>query len=147
MEGTKRVFFISTFFILLNFLFFNFVKAENILDVPFITQFPPGTDWYHTKNCGPTSYLMIDSFYTGRNLSVQSIKDVDDWLNKNYGRPIDNYNGYYTQLDDLKNIGIIFGDFNDEDIVLDNSLESIKYALSKKYPVIIFDTRFLLDLL
>ncbi|MDD2656362.1 MAG: C39 family peptidase [Patescibacteria group bacterium] len=137
MEGKK---FIVTFIlgIIYSFLFFNLAKAENVLDVPFITQFPPGTDWYHTKNCGPTSYLMIDSFYTDKKLNIQSIKDVDDWLNKNYGRPIDNYNGYYTNINDLKILGLEFGNFLDNDVEMVNSLEKIKNALKNDLPVIIF---------
>ena len=138
MEGIMRKIWIWAFLIVINFLFFNFVKAENILDVPFITQLPPGTSWHDTKNCGPTSYLMVDSFYTDKNLSVQSIKEIDDWLNKNYGRPIDNYNGYYTSINDLKKIGLEFGNFLDNDIEIVNSLEKIKDALKNDLPIIIF---------
>ena len=127
--GGQRKGLLYLFIIIFSFLLFGSVRAENVLDVPFILQFPPGTGWGFTKNCGPTSYLMVDSFYTGRNLSVQTIKDVDDWLYLNYGKSINNYNGSLTDIDDLKNISIKFGGFFDEDIELSNSFNEVKSAI------------------
>lgn len=138
MEGERRGLLVYLLIIIFSFLFFRFVKAESILDVPFISQFPPGTSWYETKNCGPTSYLMINSFYTTKALSVQSIKDVDDWLSINYGRPLDNYNGYYTTIDDLKNLGTEFGSFLGDDITFSDSLEKVRSVLKGGNPVIVF---------
>jgi len=135
--GGQRKGLLYLFIIIFSFLFFGSVRAENVLDVPFILQFPPGTGWGFTKNCGPTSYLMVDSFYTGRNLSVQTIKDVDDWLYLNYGKSINNYNGSLTDIDDLKNISIKFGGFFDEDIELSNSFNEVKSAIQNNLPVII----------
>ncbi|EKE06972.1 MAG: hypothetical protein ACD_18C00223G0007, partial [uncultured bacterium] len=60
MGGQRRAL-LYLFIIIFFFFFFSFAKAENILDIPFITQFPPGTSWNDTLNCGPTSYLMVDS--------------------------------------------------------------------------------------
>jgi len=114
-----------------------FVKAENIIDVPFISQYPPGTDWYHTKNCGPTSYLMIDSFYTSRLLIVDTIKSMDDWLFDKYGFPVNNYNGSLTDTKDIFNISLNFGDFYEEDVVKTRSLKDIKDAVNKGIPVIV----------
>ncbi|EKE06661.1 MAG: hypothetical protein ACD_18C00307G0004 [uncultured bacterium] len=136
MEGQRRKL-LYLFIIIFSFFFFSFAKAESILDIPFITQFPPGTGWSFTKNCGPTSYLMIDSFYTDRNLSLQSIKDVDDWLYLNYSKSINNYNGSLTDIDDLKNIAIKFGSFFEEDVKLSNSFNDVKSAIQNNLPVII----------
>ncbi|OGH84890.1 MAG: hypothetical protein A2493_01440 [Candidatus Magasanikbacteria bacterium RIFOXYC12_FULL_33_11] len=114
-----------------------FVKGEYIIDVPFIAQYPPGTDWYHTKNCGPTSYLMIDSFYTSRLLIVDTIKSMDDWLFDKYGFPVNNYNGSLTDTKDIFNIALNFGDFYEEDVVKTRSLKDIKDAVNKGIPVIV----------
>jgi len=110
-----------------------FVKGEYIIDVPFIAQYPPGTDWYHTKNCGPTSYLMIDSFYTSRLLIVDTIKSMDDWLFDKYGFPVNNYNGSLTDTKDIFNIALNFGDFYEEDVVKTRSLKDIKDAVNKVF--------------
>ena len=131
----RRILYLLT--IIFSFSFFSFAKAENILDVPFISQFPPGTSWNFTKNCGPTSYLMIDSFYTGKKLSVQSIKDVVDWLYVNYNMPVNNYNGNVTDIDDLENLAIKFSNFYEKDLKNVNSLDEVKKALSNNFPVII----------
>ena len=136
MGGQRRAL-LYLFIIIFFFFFFSFAKAENILDIPFITQFPPGTSWNDTLNCGPTSYLMVDSFFTGRSLNMQIIKDVDDWLLENYNMPVNNYNGNNTYLSDIKNISMEFGDFHDEDVVLTYSFDSVKDALNDGLPVVV----------
>ncbi|MFA7245510.1 MAG: C39 family peptidase [Candidatus Magasanikbacteria bacterium] len=136
MEGKKKsLFFLSI--IIFSFLFFNLVSAENILNVPFISQYPPGTSWNFTLNCGPTSYLMLESYYTNKKLEIQSIKDIDDWLYTNYNRPINNYNGYYTDTADLKILATEYGDFTDEDVIKTRSLDDIKEAVNNNFPVIV----------
>ena len=71
------------------------------LEVPFITQVPPGS-WGTTKNCGQTSSLMVFCYWNSTTPTTDDIKAIDDWLYQNYGDPIDNYNGYFTDHTKLK---------------------------------------------
>jgi len=65
------------------------------LDVPFKAQVLPG-EWNRTLNCGHTSVLMIAGFHKRFTPTIQDIKDADDFINRQFGDPIRNYNGYYT---------------------------------------------------
>ncbi|ETR68386.1 MAG: hypothetical protein OMM_10580, partial [Candidatus Magnetoglobus multicellularis str. Araruama] len=106
------------------------------LAVPFIAQSPPG-DWDNTRNCGPTSYLMIYSYYKNTIPTVQDIKNLDDWLFENEELPINNYNGSYTTCDILKRLSINHGGFSETEVHRDWTMEGLVDELQKGYPVIV----------
>lgn len=68
-----------------------------LLDVPFLPQVPPG-DWSNTRNCGVASAVMIRAYYFGSTLTPQDIMVADEWLNRRFGLPINNYNGDFTNV-------------------------------------------------
>ncbi|MGQ9472926.1 MAG: C39 family peptidase [Candidatus Caldatribacteriaceae bacterium] len=68
-----------------------------ILDVPFLPQVPPG-DWSNTRNCGVASAVMIKAYYFGTTPTPQDIVTADEWLNGQFGLPINNYNGDFTNV-------------------------------------------------
>ncbi|ETR69943.1 MAG: hypothetical protein OMM_03594 [Candidatus Magnetoglobus multicellularis str. Araruama] len=106
------------------------------LAVPFIAQSPPG-DWDNTRNCGPTSYLMIYTYYKNTIPTVQDIKNLDDWLFENEDLPINNYNGSYTTCDILKRLSINHGGFSETEVHRDWTMEGLISELQKGYPVIV----------
>ena len=74
------------------------------LDVPFKAQVPPG-NWDFTKNCGPTSILMVAAYHLGFTPTEQYIKDLDDWMVVEGIIPsINSYNAHTTDGDDLVQI-------------------------------------------
>ena len=87
------------------------VKNRILIDVPFISQYPPGTSWKETKNCCQTSYLMLKSFYEGTKPAINDIKSIDDWIYKNMNKPVNNYNGPPLFLRELKNVAAGHGRF------------------------------------
>ncbi len=88
-------------------LFFIIVKQVDakILQVPFISQVPPG-DWNNSLNCGQTSYYMADNYLSSENtkLSYDKIMEIDDFLYKTYGDPVRKYNGSRTNVAKLKRV-------------------------------------------
>lgn len=62
------------------------------LPVPFISQVPPG-DWTNSANCGPTSVLMVASYYAGTKPTATQIEDIDDWMLARFGYPLNSDNG------------------------------------------------------
>ncbi len=87
------------------------VKNRILIDVPFVSQYPPGTSWKDTKNCCQTSYIMLKSFYECLKPSKDDIKSIDDWIYKNMKKPVNNYNGTPLFLRELKDVAAKHGNF------------------------------------
>ena len=86
-----------------------------VLDVPFKSQVPPGI-WDETRNCGQTSYLMIDGFYNNKTPNIESIKELDDWIENIFGDSVRNYSGNYTNVDMLKRVALEYGNFIEDQV-------------------------------
>ena len=54
------------------------------LPVKFLPQVPPG-EWSTSANCGPTSVLMVASYYAGANPMEQEIEQIDQWMGVQFG--------------------------------------------------------------
>lgn len=87
------------------------MAASNPINVPFIPQYPPGTSWTDSKNCGQTSSLMVFSYYDGTTPTQQGIKDIDTWLYSRYGDkdPISIWNGWFTDTTKLETLAKEYG--------------------------------------
>lgn len=119
-------------FLLFLVLFFPAFVSAKTLDVPFISQVPPG-DWESTLNCGQASYYMADAFLSGNaDLNSEDIKKIDDFLYDNFSDPIRDYNGYYTTTSKLKSVAEDLGGYkNVFTSRLSNDFESIKKAIDE----------------
>ncbi|MFZ5364877.1 MAG: C39 family peptidase [Patescibacteria group bacterium] len=116
-------------------------RAEQvILDVPFISQVPPG-DWNNTRNCGPTAALMLASYYLNDQPTLEDIKAIDDWLYAHqiiypqYG--IDLYNGNYTDFGDLADLLDDYFGLGASEKVYAQSEDYIKQQIRAGNPVIV----------
>jgi len=130
-----------SFFVISLFLFFclSFDTAlSKTVDVSFKSQVPPGI-WKETRNCGQTSYLMLDAYYGGKDVGEQDIKDLDDWIEKKFGDNKRNYSGNYTSVDKLKTVAVEYGNYKPENVVIDHSgsFEKIKKFIDAGTPVIV----------
>ncbi|MBT4071996.1 MAG: hypothetical protein HOE80_04735, partial [Candidatus Magasanikbacteria bacterium] len=94
-----------------------------MLDVPFLSQVPPGV-WAGNANCGQTSILMATTFFNPRVIGQEDIKAVDDWIEKNLKIDQRKYNGSPTDLSMLKKIVIQHFHFTEDRVVVsENNLE------------------------
>jgi len=71
------------------------------LNVPFITQVPPGS-WSGTKNCGQACGVMLGGYFNNGAVAPWVITAENSWLanytgNQNYNQP----NGWYTSGSNL----------------------------------------------
>jgi len=121
----------------------DYAKADSyILDVPFISQVPPG-DWNHTRNCGPTSALMLAGYYLNFIPGVDDIKAIDDWLYDQqiiYAQAgVDQYNGNYTNLNDLKYLISDYFNLGPSEKVYpnDSKEEYVKEQIRRGNPIIV----------
>lgn len=57
------------------------------LNVPFLVQLPPGTDWSKTNNCGQACCAMLGGYYNNGAVASWVIDSENDWLHcpKPYG--------------------------------------------------------------
>ncbi|MDP3057401.1 MAG: NosD domain-containing protein [bacterium] len=110
---------------------------SNPLEVLFKAQVPPGTTG--TQNCGQTSSLMVFSYYNGTIPTEQGIKDIDDWLNKTYGKkqPINNYNGAATTTSILEVLAKEYGGFTDSYQDKGWTIDKIKQEIDSGHPIIV----------
>jgi uncharacterized protein YvpB len=125
--------------ILFCFCFFPVGVRAKVLDVPFLSQVPPGS-WSDTRNCGQTSFLMIDAYFNNKNIDETSIKNIDDWIEKNIGDSKRNYSGSYTTVDKIKNIAVDYGSFDPESIVIERrnkNIDFLKQEVEASRPVIV----------
>jgi len=107
-----------------------------VLNVPFKAQVPPGI-WSKTKNCGQASTLMVLCYYKGTTPTEQGIKDIDDWLYKKYGDPIDNYNGYYTTTTKLEALAREYAGFPSSYKASGWGLNRLKQEINDGHPVVV----------
>jgi len=106
------------------------------LAVPFFSQAPYG-DWSlpYLEACEETSALLVDSFYKGRELSPEIVKQeilqMVDWQNEKFG--------YYKDTTAEETAQILREYFNYQrvDVVYDFSLEEIRAQISSGHPVIV----------
>ncbi len=108
------------------------------LDVPFLSQVPPG-NWIETRNCGQTSCLMVFCYYWEITPTPQGIKDIDDWLFRNYGvsQSVRNYNGEYTTTTILEFLSKNYAVFPNTIKFSGWTLGNIENELNSGYPVIV----------
>jgi len=124
-------------------LAFNVQQAKALaaygreLGVPFKTQYPPGTSWDDTKNCGQTSSLMVFCYYWNTTPTVEGIKNIDDWLHETYGDPINNYNGWYTTTTKLARLAREYAGFSDSYKASGWNLDRLKQEIDAGHPVIV----------
>jgi uncharacterized protein YvpB len=118
------------------------------LEVPWISQMPPGNDWQNTVNCGPATYLMIEAFLRGRDLSNPE-EDIKQMINYMAGRYSD-----YKPKGDLGSNEYYYGDYtsdatmkkllNDNGFdampVTTDGLNGIKAEINSGHPVIVWVT-------
>lgn len=106
------------------------------LAVPFSPQAPYG-DWSlpYLEACEETSALLVDSFYKGRELSPEIVKQeilqIVDWQNEKFG--------YYKDTTAEETAQILREYFNYQrvDVVYDFSLEDIRAQISSGHPIIV----------
>ncbi len=72
-------------------------SSRVLLDVPFLPQVPPG-DWANTRNCGVAAAVMVKAYYYGSTPTPQDIVEADEWLHARFGLPLNNYNGDFTNV-------------------------------------------------
>ena len=82
-----------------------------LLSIPWISQVPPG-QWKNTGNCGPTSYLMIDSYFQSTTPTPHDIELIDDWMAANLpGWDKAGYNGSGSSESQLAKLAIGYGTY------------------------------------
>jgi ABC-type bacteriocin/lantibiotic exporter with double-glycine peptidase domain len=106
------------------------------LDVPFISQYPPGTGWADTKNCGQASFLMVYCYHKGLAPSTDDIIKIDDWLYEHLEQEVREYNGSGTHLTEIKKLAKGYGGMKAEYHMFYNYKKLIK-SLKENKPVIV----------
>lgn len=113
--------------------------SELKLAVPWIPQVPPGS-WDKTMNCGPTSYLMIDSFYRAVTPTSFGIKAIDDWMAANItGWSLNNYNGdpQGSNTGEISRVATEYGTYPGSTKFSGATCENLKAELQAGRPVIV----------
>ncbi|KKT24994.1 MAG: hypothetical protein UW10_C0016G0027 [Candidatus Magasanikbacteria bacterium GW2011_GWA2_43_9] len=115
------------------------IALADAIGVPFKSQVPPGSWQEKSRNCGQTSYLMIDGFFNGTSPNIESIKKLDDWIEEIFGHSKRNYNGNYTSVDMLKRVALEYGNFSEEQVEIyrGGDIEILKSNLDIGNPSII----------
>jgi len=134
---------INSVIIAVFFLSGQALAEEIILDVPFKSQVPPG-DWNHTRNCGPTSALMLAGYYLSFSPDTDDLKALIDWLydmkiiEKQPGE-ISKYNGNHTSLGDIQYLLSDYYDLGNIKKVYasEKKQEYIKKQIRRGNPVIV----------
>lgn len=112
-------------------------SLDKQLDVPFIRQANPPGNWNNTRNCGQTSSLMVYCYYNGSTPTVQGIMDIDDWLFDHYGDPVNDYNGSYTDTEQLETMAREYGGFQDSNRHTHWSFSQLENEIENNNPVIV----------
>ena len=121
------------------------LTTTGIIDgVSWASQVPP-FDLTTSANCGPTSYLMAESFYYQKSLSEinseSKIKDIIDWMAANVSDYTPNgYNGASTSPVQLANLAKSKGGFDARVFVgspTDEKMDVLRNELKNGYPVIV----------
>ncbi|MCG8569006.1 MAG: C39 family peptidase [Spirochaetes bacterium] len=118
------------------FSFQNPTKTDILLDVDFISQYPPGTGWGNTNNCSQTSFYMAYCYFKNQKPTVQGIKDIDDWLSRRLGLPINQYNGSKMNHRQLISLIFYYGQFSNSQYHQFYNLNKVKKDLLQNKPVI-----------
>src|SRR3989338_2320953 len=106
------------------------------LDVPFKAQYPPG-EWALTKNCGPTSVLMVAAYHLGFTPAEQHIKDLDHWMVvESIISSINGYNAETTGGEDLVQIVQDYYSFQQAMKSNPSNIDPLRQALADGNPVI-----------
>lgn|GEM_PF-3477926 len=106
-----------------------------VLDVPFITQSPPGT-WDKTRNCGQASILMVLSYYDNTVPVADRIKEIDDWLSSKYGDEVRDYNGSFTDRHKLVTLAREYGGLGQSYTANQWNLQNIVASIDQGWPVV-----------
>jgi len=124
---------------------FELTKGDGDIPVPYITQVPPGrwkSRWEgdpSTKNCGPTSFLMVYCYHNKTIPTEQGIKDINDWLvRENQWTTTNNYNGESTPPKILTYLVKNYNsDFSDSYSNTGWNLDKIEQEVNEGRPVIV----------
>ncbi len=106
-----------------------------VLNAPFITQCPPGT-WDKTRNCGQASMLMVLSYFSGSIPTPDKIKEIDDWLNSEYGDSVRDYNGSFTDRHKLVTLAQEYAGLGQSYTVNGWAMSDITASIDQGRPVI-----------
>ncbi len=107
------------------------------LDVPFLTQYPPGTAFSESMNCGQASSLMIFSYWDNTSPEVEGIIAIDEWLNSRFGDPINDYNGWYTDRTRLETLAREYAQWPYSQAANGWTLDQVELELARGHPVIV----------
>lgn len=112
-------------------------KGDGDIPVPYITQVPPG-EWGTTKNCGPTSFLMVYCYHNETIPTEEKIKKTNDWLvRENKWMTTNNYNGESTPPEILTYLAKNYNsDFSDSYSNTGWNLDKIEQEIKAGRPVI-----------
>ncbi|PIY92623.1 MAG: hypothetical protein COY70_02230, partial [Candidatus Magasanikbacteria bacterium CG_4_10_14_0_8_um_filter_42_12] len=82
---------------------------------------------------------MIDGFYNNKTPNIESIKELDDWIENIFGDSVRNYSGNYTNVDMLKRVALEYGNFIEDqvDIYREGSASFLKENLELGNPIIV----------
>jgi len=118
------------------------LRAQEILieGVNFKTQSPPG-DWQGNMNCGPTSALILGSYYTGVEPTASGLIQLLDWM---YEQQIivpqndaEYYDGNVTSVSQLEKILLEYFPLGETIRQNKKDLDFIRKQLLKQNPVIV----------
>ncbi|KKQ79584.1 MAG: Regulator of chromosome condensation [Parcubacteria group bacterium GW2011_GWC2_38_7] len=118
------------------------LRAQEILieGVNFKSQSPPG-DWQSNMNCGPTSALMLGSYYTGLEPTSTDLVELIDWMySTQMIIPQNNaeyYDGNVTGISQLEKILLQYFPMGSVVRQSKKDLDFIRKQLLKQNPVIV----------
>ena len=112
-------------------------QVDVAIAVPFKKQVPPG-EWETTKNCGPTSFLMVYCYHNETIPTEEKIKKINDWLVRENKWPNTNkYNGHSTPPKILTYLAKNYNsDFSDSYSKTGWNLDKIEQEIKDGRPVI-----------
>lgn len=135
-------------FLCLAVLAMCFISVQNVfcerLDVKFLAQAHPGDPYYigqwgtATKNCGPTSVIMVADYFRGIYPEPQEIRYLNDWMvQKGIISSVNGYNGQNTVITDLVRIAKEYYGFSCAIARQTNDIDLLRKELAAGNPVIV----------
>jgi|GEM_PF-1759063 len=115
-----------------------FLGQGYALDIEFLPQVPPGSWGPTTKNCGPTSVIMVAAYQLGFTPTANDIQRVNNWLvTKGMWPDTNSGNGYNTSINQLQVLAQEFYGFQNIEIHRSNDISWIRQQISVNSPVIV----------
>lgn len=118
-------------------------QTSGFLNVPFVYEWANTGDWLDSANCGPTSVLMIASYYANATPTATQINQMDDWLhsqfvnNPYYPYAINNYNGSGTNTIELQALASGFFGLTDSTAYSHWTVPQLQQELAEGHPVVV----------